>query len=248
VLARSKPGASGDVKTTSVMIRGRDETLAALFFAQATDPRSEWDMRDDGETVTVVSPVLGDLAPGAVVAVHLALVAAPADEGQATRAAQSARRTVLGDGSARMIPPPVSLTTRVEDLAPPVMDTPASASGPAVDVFWLKEGKLDEVLLAGSPNPFHDAITIEYEIPTHAIDEDGVEYSLSSAAVPASVKIYNVTGRLIATLVESTHGPGRYRTGWTAQSDEGGTVASGVYYVRLTIGKRAVTKRLVQIK
>jgi flagellar hook assembly protein FlgD len=80
------------------------------------------------------------------------------------------------------------------------------------------------------------------------LDEDGVEHILSGAAVATSVKVYNVTGRLIATLVESTHGPGRYRTGWTAQTDDGGSVASGVYYVKLTIGKRSVTKRLVQLK
>jgi hypothetical protein len=127
-------------------------------------------------------------------------------------------------------------------------DQPAHAETPATDVFWLTPGKLEDILLSGSPNPFRDAISIEYEIPTRTLDEEGVEHTLSGGAVSTSVKVYNVTGRLIATLVESQHGPGRYRTGWTAQTDEGSAVASGVYYVKLTIGKRSVTKRLVQLK
>lgn len=248
MLARTTRRASGEFTTASVLLRGRDESLAALFFAQSNETNSEWDVRDDGENVLAVSPDLGDLAPGATVTIHLALLVAPADETQATRAVQAARRTVLGEGSARMIPPPVSLSSQLGDAVPSGPGMEGTPGAPPVDAFWLSPGKLEDILLSGSPNPFRDAITIEYEIPTHAIDEDGVEHMLSGAAVETSVKVYNVTGRLIATLVESTHGPGRYRTGWTAQTDEGGAVASGVYYVKLTLGKRSVTKRLVQIK
>jgi hypothetical protein len=249
VLARSKQSVHDDHAAVTVMLRGRDESLTALLFARIDGDMAEWDVRDDGENVFAVSPELTDLAPGEAVTLYLALVAGSTDETLDTRAVQAARRTVLGDGTARMIPPPVSLTSHNQDLAPAIDDIPASSNGaPAVDAFWLKAGKLDEILLTGSPNPFRDAITIEYEVPTRVLDEDGVEHILSGAAVATSVKVYNVTGRLIATLVESTHGPGRYRTGWTAQTDDGGSVASGVYYVKLTIGKRSVTKRLVQLK
>jgi hypothetical protein len=249
LLARSTQRAAGDFATANVMLRGNEETLAALLFAKGGEANAEWDVRDDGERVLMVSPVLGDLAPGAVVTIHMALLAATSDDIQTTRAVQSARRTVLGDGTARMIPPPVSLSSQTGDnLTPDRPEAASSAAMPSVDTYWLAPGKLEEILLGGSPNPFHDAITIDYEIPTRAMDEDGVEHILSGSAVPTSVKVYNVTGRLIATLVESTHAPGHYRTGWTAQTDQGASVASGVYYVKLTIGKRSVTKRLVQIK
>jgi hypothetical protein len=36
-------------------------------------------------------------------------------------------------------------------------------------------------------------------------------------------------------------------TGWVAD-DEGHAVASGVYYVKLQIGRRSVTTRMVQLK
>ncbi len=248
MLARSKQSQVSEFSSVSILLRGYEESLAILLFAPSSEETAQWDVRDDGETILAVSPVLSDIPSGETATLHLAVLAAPADETRTTRAVQSARRTVLGDGVARMIPPPVAVTPLTGADTAPGEDSPAADGAPAVDAFWLKPGKLDDVLLAGSPNPFRDAITIEYEIPTSTVDEDGVEHIFTGAAVPASVKVYNVTGRLIATLVEAAHAPGRYRTGWTAQNDLGGSVASGVYYVKLAIGKRSVTKRLVQIK
>jgi flagellar hook assembly protein FlgD len=128
------------------------------------------------------------------------------------------------------------------------VDAPVADAG-GVDPFWNQPGRLlEEKLVIGSPNPFRDQVTIEYEIPTRVVDEEGVEHTLSGAALPTSVKVYNVAGRLVATLVETEHSPGRYRTEWTAINETGSTVASGVYYVKLQIGKRTVTMRMVQIK
>ncbi len=250
LLARSTLRTSGKFVTANVMIRGRDESLAALFFAHDVGGDAEWTVHDDGEKVMVVSPDLDLLAPGQEVVVYFALLAATSDDSETTRAVQAARRTVFGDGHARMIPPPVPVTSLVGEAAASrnAAEMPAGDGVPAIDAFWLTQGKLEETLLGGSPNPFRDAITIEYEVPTSTLDETGVEHTLSGVAVPTSVKVYNVTGRLVATLAESAHAPGRYRTGWTALTDEGDVVASGVYYVKLTIGKRSVTKRLVQLK
>lgn len=182
-----------------------------------------------------------------MIRLYLALVVSPPDETRTTRAVQAARRTLFGDGFTRMIPPPVSLTPR-DDAATSLDSDSEPDATPGIDAYWLRAGKLDETLLGGSPNPFRDAITIDYEVPSRVTDEDGVEHTISDASLSTSVKVYNVTGRLIATLVDNPHAPGRYRTGWTAQSDTGGAVASGVYYVKLSIGKRSVTKRLVQLK
>jgi hypothetical protein len=142
--------------------------------------------------------------------------------------------------------------TRPDDVDEKALEgtTLGSPYGELVDAhqFWNTSGKLDGSLLVGSPNPFRDAIAIDYEVPERVVDENGVEHQLSGDAVETSVKVYNVTGRLVATLVESQHAPGHYRTGWSAQDDQGAAVASGVYYVKLTIGRRSVTQRMVQLK
>jgi hypothetical protein len=251
-----------------VVLRDRERGLAVLFFAPrieaarrvadagATRPIEEekraivttWEINDDHSRVLAVSPGLGDLAPGASATIHVALVSLPPDDLKAARAMHAARRTVEGDGTSRLIPPPVSLTAR----APESLDG-AGATAPAVgadglDPFWSMPGKLEEKLLTGSPNPFRDVVVIDYEVPSRAVDEDGVEHALGGAAVATSVKVYNVTGRLVATLVDAEHTPGSYQTQWSAQDEEGTVVASGVYYVRLQIAKRAVTMRMVQLK
>jgi hypothetical protein len=248
VLARTTAVTAGHLVGARVVIDGRDAALALLIFTPgAGAPGTEWRVLDDGARVIALSPFAVDLAPGAAVTMHAALVALGTDGTRSARTVHAAQRTLIGNGVVHMLPPPVSMTVRGDD-AGFEQTAPVTDGTPGLDAFWLTPGRLDERLLGGSPNPFHDAITIDYEVPTETADEDGVEHTLSSAAVPTSVKVYNVTGRLVATLVESTHAPGRYRTGWTAQTDEGDAVASGVYYVKLQIGKRSVTKRLVQLK
>jgi hypothetical protein len=113
--------------------------------------------------------------------------------------------------------------------------------------YWNTAGKLDEALLSNSPNPFRVATTITYQVPAQLVDENGNEFQFSGQ-VDASVKVYNVAGRLVSTLVETTLGPGNYDVQWNASNTSGDGVASGVYYVKLQIGKRFVTKRLIQLK
>jgi hypothetical protein len=253
----------GSLVERQVVLRDAERGLAVLFFTPRVDPAPEiagaapgggarvpataWEIRDDRPRVLAVSPPIGDLAPGETATVYLALVSLPTDDLKAARAIHTAHRTVAGDGTSRFIPPPVSLTARSADAfggggAAPAVD----ANG--VDPFWSVPGKLEETLLVGSPNPFRDDIAIDYEVPSRVVDEDGIEHTLGGAAVPTSVKVYNVAGRLVATLVETTHSPGRYRTNWSARDEAGTAVASGVYYVKLEIGKRAVTMRMVQLK
>jgi len=73
--------------------------------------------------------------------------------------------------------------------------------------------------VVGSPNPFRDQVSIDYEVPARVVDEDGVEHAIEGTAVATSVKVYNVAGRLVATLVDGEHTPGRYRTEWSAYND-----------------------------
>ncbi|HEX6790174.1 MAG TPA: FlgD immunoglobulin-like domain containing protein [Candidatus Krumholzibacteria bacterium] len=235
-----------------VVFDDHNRGLAALFMV----PRSglstgatsavSWDVRGEHDRVTVISPDLGDLAPGASARIDVALVALPSDDLKAVRATRSAHRTMIGDGTTRFIPPPVSLTRGTDAFA---SGHDAGASRESFDdPFWNQAGKLQETLLVGSPNPFRDAIRIEYQIPSRVTDEDGVDHDLPASGERASVKIYNVAGRLVATLVDQPHSAGSYRTGWTARNADGTTVANGVYYVKLQIGKRSVTTRMVQLR
>jgi hypothetical protein len=113
--------------------------------------------------------------------------------------------------------------------------------------YWSRPGKLKPDLLNGSPNPFREETTIYYEVPSSVSDDDGNVLNFVNP-VKTSVKIYNVAGRLVSILVDAILTPGDYNTSWQAVDASGNSVASGVYYVKLQIGKKHVTKRLIQLK
>ena len=52
----------------------------------------------------------------------------------------------------------------------------------------------------------------------------------------------------MSVLVEEILGPGVHTTDWRAVDDSGNPVASGVYYVKLQVGKKYITKRMILLK
>ncbi len=243
---------AGGVTSLGETMVWRDGTRGLALLAWAPSTSDDWEVREDKKGVRLISPSLGRLDAHAPTTIYFALIALPPDDLRSARAIEAAWRTLSGRKGTRLIPPPVSLTVKPEaeeeeSLEESTVGSPFGTVTSA-QTFWSVSGKLDPSLLVGSPNPFHDAIAIDYEVPKKVVDESGATLELTGEAVETSVKVYNVTGRLVATLVESQHAPGRYRTGWSAQDDQGASVASGVYYVKLTIGKRSVTQRMVQLK
>jgi hypothetical protein len=83
------------------------------------------------------------------------------------------------------------------------------------------------------PNPFNPNTTIEYKIAESA---------------PVTLKIYNIQGKEIATLVNSDHTPGNYSVSWNGQDRFGQPVASGTYIYQLKAGKHQVSKQMVLMR
>jgi hypothetical protein len=123
------------------------------------------------------------------------------------------------------------------------------AAGVASDaqLFWRLEGRLELDLLNSSPNPFRDATTIYYEIPGLVEQQDGSRIE-TKEPLEVTVKVYNVMGRLVSVLAEEMIPPGAYTAQWRGVDDQGEAVASGVYYVRLQIGKKFLTQRLILLR
>jgi len=90
------------------------------------------------------------------------------------------------------------------------------------------------------PNPFNPTTRIPYTVGASAGAGRPVDVVLA---------IYNVAGERVATLVDRPVAPGRYEAVWAANSDNGRSVASGVYFARLTVGsEQALTRKLVLLK
>ena len=83
------------------------------------------------------------------------------------------------------------------------------------------------------PNPCNPETTIEY----------GIEKNCQ-----VTLKIYNIAGQLIKTLVDEHQTAGHYAITWYGDTDTGGEVASGIYFYRIKAGDFVSTKKMVVLK
>ena len=84
-----------------------------------------------------------------------------------------------------------------------------------------------------TPNPFNPTTTISYSVPTSA---------------RVTLRIYDVQGRLVQTLVDETKMAGQYSATWQGRDSRSIEVASGVYFVRLESGRNVQTKKITLLK
>jgi hypothetical protein len=78
------------------------------------------------------------------------------------------------------------------------------------------------------PNPFNPTTEIQFTIVNRQL---------------ATVNVYDVLGREVATLVNEVKEPGSYTVHWDASS-----VGSGVYFYRLRAGSFVQTRRMMLVK
>lgn len=83
------------------------------------------------------------------------------------------------------------------------------------------------------PNPFDRQTIIRYAIPAAA------------GSVPVSVRIYDLSGRLVRALDAGSRIAGVHTVAWDGSDGSGHPLGGGVYYCRVTAGPFAATRRLV---
>jgi flagellar hook assembly protein FlgD len=60
--------------------------------------------------------------------------------------------------------------------------------------------------------------------------------------------IYGLSGEAVATLVNQTMSAGNYRVTWNGRTDDGRSVASGVYFYHLQAEGFTATKKMTLLK
>jgi hypothetical protein len=88
------------------------------------------------------------------------------------------------------------------------------------------------------PNPFNPSTTIRFSLPSHS----------TTGGLPTSLRIYNVMGQLVRTLVDEPLAEGSHQVIWDGKDDYGDQVASGVYFYKLRSGEYQETKKMVMMK
>jgi hypothetical protein len=78
------------------------------------------------------------------------------------------------------------------------------------------------------PNPFNPSTTISYNLPKEGF---------------VTLKIYNLLGQLVKTLVNEHQSPGNYKVNFDA-----GNLSSGIYFYRITSGDFSNVKKMILVK
>jgi len=93
--------------------------------------------------------------------------------------------------------------------------------------------RLVTALDQNTPNPFNPDTRIPF-----AVGNPG----------RVALRIYDVSGKRVRTLVDGSLPAGEYTESWDGRDDHGIPVAGGVYFYRLTTGTRALTRKAVLLK
>jgi len=83
------------------------------------------------------------------------------------------------------------------------------------------------------PNPFNPVTTIEFSLAHGGYCE---------------LKIFNVSGQRIRTLVSESKQPGRYKISWDGRNDRGTAVTSGIYFYRLKAGSFVSVRKMIILR
>jgi PKD repeat protein len=89
------------------------------------------------------------------------------------------------------------------------------------------------VLAPNRPNPFNPSTTIEFGIPTRE---------------PVRLRVYDMTGRLVATLVDEVREAGLYSVEWNAGRADSRSLPSGMYIYRLQAGASVLSRSMILVK
>jgi hypothetical protein len=87
------------------------------------------------------------------------------------------------------------------------------------------------------PNPFNPTTTIRFEVPEY--EGDGVK---------VRIRIYNIRGKHVRTLLDANKKPGSYNVAWDGRDEKGNTVSSGVYLYVINAGEFSSTRKMILLK
>lgn len=83
------------------------------------------------------------------------------------------------------------------------------------------------------PNPFNPETTISFSVPVSG---------------PTTLKVYNLKGQVIRTLVNDAREAGRHSVVWNGKDDNGNSVSSGMYFFRVHNDGKHVTRKMLLSK
>jgi len=97
-----------------------------------------------------------------------------------------------------------------------------------------RPGRGSGLALAAAPNPAFGRVT--------------ASFTLASATDHADLRIYDAAGRLVNTLISGPVEAGTQRIEWTGLDENGRSSPAGIYFLKLSVGKSVVAKKVLFVR
>jgi hypothetical protein len=125
----------------------------------------------------------------------------------------------------------LSMMLGIEDIQDIVMEFDMTMSYVG-ELAVLENGIVPETvhLYSNYPNPFNPATTIRFDIPVETYRN-------------TSLQIFDITGRMVETLVNEKLEPGQHEIQWNASQHSG-----GVYFLRMNTASFTKTQKMILLK
>ena len=109
-------------------------------------------------------------------------------------------------------------------LSPAIAVPQLPAGTPSATVFHLAPNR---------PNPFGTETVLVFSVPS---------------PLDVRLSVFDVTGRLVTTLLNDRVSAGRHEIRWDGRNGSGSAVAPGVYFYRVDAGPFRETRRMVRLR
>ncbi|MCK5052306.1 MAG: chitobiase/beta-hexosaminidase C-terminal domain-containing protein [Candidatus Cloacimonetes bacterium] len=104
---------------------------------------------------------------------------------------------------------------------------------PSVDVEDPIIQTQNIISLKNYPNPFNPMTTIAYTLPS-----DGM----------IGLKVYNIKGQVVKTLIEGEQLAGSYETVWNGKDNNEKSVSTGIYFYKLSTKNKTIMRKMLMLK
>jgi len=121
-----------------------------------------------------------------------------------------------------------------QGMVPPEVIAQVRTSVDVTDTGVEDDSQIHRCFLdQNTPNPFNPVTTIRYGMAQRG---------------PVRMRVYDVAGRVVRTLVDGEIDPGSYLVTWDGRNEHGGELASGVYYIRYDAGEQRFLRKAVLLR
>jgi flagellar hook assembly protein FlgD len=108
----------------------------------------------------------------------------------------------------------------------------------------LKSGTIGTGVRPGVPTP---AFALRQNVPNPFSETTTIQFDLD-VAQPVTVRVYDVTGRLVDTVTQATLPAGMNEVRWTARSHDGTQLRSGVYFYTVTTPRGTQSRKMLVLR